>query len=101
MSLEKNEHQIIHDLMQDNKQLLIQNNDLLKKLNRRSIWTFWLKIVWFMFLIGLPFVFYYYVVEPYFDTLGSSFEVFRSGLQEIPGWKQFYEAAKGGGIGGQ
>ena len=45
-----------------------------------------------MFLIGLPFAVYFYVLEPYFEALGSSYETFNAGIQEIPGWKQFYEA---------
>ena len=46
-------------------------------------------------IIGIPFVFYYYVIEPYFSSLGSSFQTFQDGLQEVPGWKQFYEAVGG------
>jgi hypothetical protein len=93
---EHNEQQQLRQLVLENQRLLTENNQLLKMMNRRSIIGIWLRVVWAAFLIGLPFVLYFYVLEPYFDTLGSSFDTFRSGLQEVPGWKQFYEAVRGG-----
>jgi hypothetical protein len=77
-------------LMRENQRLLMQNNQLLHSLKRQAVWGFWLRIVWYTILIGAPFVLYYFVLEPYFTILGSSFETFQSGLNEIPGWKQFH-----------
>ncbi len=94
---DKDTQETLHELMLENQRLLKENHDLLEKINRRSIWSFWLKVIWFMILIGLPFVLYYYVIEPYFTSLGSSFQTFQTGLQEVPGWKQFYEAMRGSG----
>jgi len=96
-----NEHQQMKELMAENKRLLTENNDLLKKMYKTALWSFIFRIFWFFVLIGAPFIVYYYVVEPYFTSLGSSFEVFETGLQEVPGWKQFYEAMGGDEIGGQ
>ena len=96
MSPEKDENQLLRDLVLENQRLLTENNQLLRTLNRRSIWSFWVRVAWSLFLIGVPFILYYYIIEPYFESFGSSFETFQQGLQEIPGWKQFYEAAKGG-----
>ena len=87
--------------MLENKRLLSENNDLLKKMYRTAWWSMVLRIVWFLVLIGAPFLVYYYLVEPYFTSLGSSFETFENGLQEVPGWKQFYEAMGGGETGGE
>ena len=95
MNPEQNEHDQMKELLLENQRLLAENNKLLKKLRRNAIVSFWLRIVWFLLIIGLPFVFYYYVVEPYFTSLGSSFETFQEGLQEVPGWKQFYESIQG------
>ena len=97
---EKSEHQVIQDLLVENKRLLGENNELLKKIKRNSAITMWLRIVWFFIIIGLPFILYFYIVEPYFDALGSSFTTFQAGLQEIPGWKQFYQAVRGEGVDG-
>ena len=90
--LHKEEHQVLHELMLENQRLLTENNQLLKKLKKASVINFWFRIIWIAVLIGLPFLLYYYVIEPYFVSFGSSFETFVEGMQEIPGWKQYYEA---------
>ena len=95
---EQDSHQQIRQLLLENQRLLTENNQLLKKVHRNAVWTFWIRIIWICMIIGLPFVVYYFVVEPYFEALGSSFETFRAGLQEIPGWKQFYDAVQGQGV---
>lgn len=91
----------MQELIAENKRLLTENNELLKKMYRTAWWSFVLRIAWFFILIGAPFLVYYYIVEPYFTSLGSSFETFEAGLQEVPGWKQFYEAMGGDVAGGE
>ena len=98
---EKDEKQVLHELVLENQRLLIENNQLMHKINNRILWAFWIKILWFVVIIGIPFVLYYYVSETYFDSLGSSFEVFRDSVREIPGWKQFYETTSGESAGGE
>ncbi len=95
MNPEHKEHDQIREILLENQRLMAENNRLLKKLHRNATWTFWVRIAWFLFIIGLPFVLYFYVIQPYFSALGSSFETFQAGLQEIPGWKQFYESIQG------
>lgn len=75
-----------------NTELLEDNNRLLRKLHKYEVMGFWFRIVWYAILIGLPFALYFYVLEPYFTALGSSYETFYVGMQEIPGFKQFNEA---------
>jgi hypothetical protein len=101
MQPEKNGHEHITELLQQNQRLLAENNQLLKQLKRNATVTLWFRIIWFFIIIGLPFVLYYFIIEPYFEAMGSSFEVFRTGLQEIPGWKQFYDAVRGEGVTGE
>lgn len=98
---EDNEHQQIKDLLLENQRLLGENNELLKKIRRNAVWAFWMRLVWTLILLGVPFVLYYFVIEPYFDSLGSSFQTFQAGLQEVPGWKQFYEAMGAGSNSGE
>jgi len=74
-------------LLNKNSQLLEENNELLKKIHRNSLLSFWIRIIWYAVLIGLPFALYFYVLEPYFSALGSDYEVFKAGINEIPGLK--------------
>ena len=101
MNPEQTERAQMKELMVENKRLLSENNMLLHKMYRTAWWSMILRIFWFFMVIGAPFIVYYYIVEPYFTTLGSSFEVFETGLQEVPGWKQFYEAMGGDETGGE
>lgn len=87
---EKDEHQMLHELMLENQRLLAENNQLLRKIRKASVWSFWLRVVWTLIILGAPFLIYYYLLEPYFEAFGSSIEIFQNGLQEVPGWKQFY-----------
>ena len=70
-----------------NAKLLEENNKLLKKIHRNGVWAFWVRIVWYVVLIGLPFALYFYILEPYFEALGSNYEIFKAGVNEIPGLK--------------
>jgi hypothetical protein len=88
----------LEELMEKNSELLEENNDLLKKIHRNGLWAFWVRVVWYVVLLGLPFALYFYVLEPYFDALGSNYDVFRAGISEVPGLKQLTEwfASAGG-----
>jgi hypothetical protein len=81
----------IKHLLEKNTKLAEENQMLLKKLRRGALWGMWIRIIWYVMLIGLPFALYFYILEPYFTALGSSYEIFSAGMQEIPGWKQFTE----------
>ena len=64
-----------------------QNQALLKKLYRYSWAGFIMRIVWYALLVGLPFALYFYILEPYFKMFGGSYEQFREGVIELPGYK--------------
>ena len=101
MEINKSENQMLHEMAIENQKLLVENNQLLKKMHKASVISLWLRVIWFSIIIGIPFVLYFYIIEPYFTSLGSSFETFQDGLQEVPGWKQFYEAVGGEVDGGE
>jgi len=83
------EHESMRKLLEKNTAVLEENNKLLRKLHRNMVIGFWVRVFWYIVLIGLPFALYFYVLEPYFEMLGSSYQEFSEGIAEIPGWKQF------------
>ncbi len=85
------EHADLAELLKKNSELLEENNTLLKKMRRNGLWAFWIRVVWYAVIIGLPFALYFYVLEPYFTALGSNYDVFKAGINEVPGLKQLTE----------
>lgn len=81
------DHHELKRLLEENQELLKENNRLLRKLYRHNIIGFLFTFLWYGFLIGFPFLLYFYVIEPYFEAFGSNYEVFRAGINEIPGLK--------------
>lgn len=91
-------HKVLEEMIEKNSELLEENNRLLKKIHRNGLWAFWVRVAWYVVLIGLPFALYFYILEPYFTALGSNYEVFRAGINEVPGLRQLTEwitAARG------
>ncbi len=80
-------HSEMKAALDKNAELLEENNALLKKIHRNGLWGFWLRVIWYVVLIGLPFALYFYILEPYFTALGSNYEIFKTGINEIPGLK--------------
>ena len=83
-------------LLKQNAALLQENNELLKKIHRNAVWGFWVRIVWYTLLFGLPLLVYFYVLEPYFFAIGSSYENFIDGLNELPGFRGIDQLMNGG-----
>lgn len=88
----ENDQKTLQELILENQRLLTENNQLLKKIEKVNIWSFILRLVWFLILIGVPFFAYYYLIEPFIAADGSALESGMTWLQNIPGWKQFCSA---------
>ena len=76
------ENEDIKRLLTENLEVTKQNHALLAKMHRVHVWTFWLKFLWFIVIIGLPVVTFYYVLEPYMAKFGISTEQFQFLLKE-------------------
>ena len=76
----------LEETVQENKRLLEENNRLLKKINRSNTWAFWLRLLWMAVLLGAPFLLYYYLLAPYYESLDSAFKYFGVELPDIPNW---------------
>tara|TARA_B100000745_G_C19957327_1_gene323444 strand:- start:119 stop:457 length:339 start_codon:yes stop_codon:yes gene_type:complete len=79
------DHEMLQQLVEQNAELLEENNRILKKIHRNAAFSFWIRVVWYLFLIGFPFALYFYVLEPYFAAFGTSYDVFIEGLNQLPG----------------
>ena len=84
-SLEDNNE--TQNLLEENLALAKENNELLKKIHRWNVIGMSLKVFWVLLIIGFPFAIYFFIFEPYFTALGSDYEVFKTGINEVPGIK--------------
>jgi hypothetical protein len=61
-------------LAQENYRLNLENNEMLKKAERRYVRGIWWKVVWFIVLFVLPLLFLPYFFNSYLSTLGLAGE---------------------------
>lgn len=83
----RDEYEEMNRLLRENTELIKANNVLLRKMYRNDLIAFWVRVSWYALLIGLPFVAYFYFLEPYFKALGSDYQLFKQGILELPGLK--------------
>lgn len=60
----------ILSLTKQNHELLLANNLLLQKMDRRYIRGFWFKLLWFAILIGLPIILLPYIMSTVMGSMG-------------------------------
>lgn len=77
------EHQEIKNLLAENQRLLAENNALLKKMHRNSIFGFWLNIAWIFFFLVLPLLALYKFVMPLYGAYSSPQAGLESQLQNL------------------
>lgn len=87
MATEPQEYGDLKSAIAKNAKLLEENNKLLRKLYRNELWVFWLRLAWYVLILGMPFALYFYVLQPYFEALGANYDTFKAGIEEIPGLK--------------
>ena len=63
---------------------------------RHALWSFWVRMLWYTVMVGLPFIFYFYVLEPYVATFGSSYETFVNGMNVLPVLQDIEQLLQGG-----
>lgn len=61
----------LRGILLENQRLLAENNDMLKKQQTKNKRDFWLKVVWFFFIIVAPMILFYSYVVPMYSSLGS------------------------------
>ena len=67
--MNENQNERILALLEANEQLLQENNQLLRKSERREKWRVVGKVIWFAAIIGLPVWLYFQYLEPTLQSL--------------------------------
>ncbi len=61
----------IEKLLEENLKVVKENHELLEKMHRIHMYTFWVKFAWFLIILGMPVLMYYVVVQPYVQAFGG------------------------------
>jgi len=83
MEKQKEDRNLLN-LMEQNAELINQNNELLKKIYKMSIVGYVTRIIGYAILIGLPFILYFYFLEPVVEGFASQYELFKEGVGGLP-----------------
>ena len=75
-------HARIEKLLTENQALLIENNLMLKKQEKRAVRAFWLKAVWLAILIGLPIILLPYLMAMVMGSMGLPTAIGDSSMAE-------------------
>ena len=59
-------------LVLENQKLLVENNQLLKKMHRSAVRHFWFNIAWIAVFLGLPLLAFYKLAMPFYGSFESS-----------------------------
>ena len=78
-----NEHEELKALILENQQLLKENNQILIKMRRMAVWDFAIRSVLMALFLGLPFIAYFYIFEPYYNTLQGTLHSIQE-MSKIP-----------------
>lgn len=76
-------------LARENYRLALENNAILKKMEKRYVRGFWLKLVGFIIFFILPLLFIPYFINSYLSSLGMS-----SGMDSMFGTQDTSNAQK-------
>ncbi len=64
------EHEEIKRLLEENIKVAKENHVLLEKMHRMHVYSFWMKGLWFGIIVGIPFIAYYFILDPYLQAFG-------------------------------
>jgi hypothetical protein len=65
-------HPELKELMLETQRLVTENNELLKKLHRNSVRSFWFSIIWIVLFVVLPLIAVFKLAMPLYNSLGGS-----------------------------
>jgi len=81
-------------ILLENQRLLIENNELLRKMRRASVFSGIFKIVWFAVIVLIPIYIFYTYIQPNLSILEEKMELIEQLSGETPDIKAWYDSVK-------
>lgn len=80
IDMDANEKSALYKLVE----LTEENNKLLRKLYRGTLWHRWVTAIYWIIIIGFSLGAFYFV-QPYLDTLGVTYNTLKQKVEEVQG----------------
>lgn len=78
------EFEVLRRDLREQRLLIKENTRLLKKLYRQNVIGAFLKFLWLLAVVGVPFAFYMYYLKPYIGEVKGSYEEWKEGMENLP-----------------
>ncbi len=87
-------HEEIKKLLVENQRLLLENNQMLHKMRRSAFLGTIFKIVWFLFVLGVPVYLYFSYIKPNMGNLLEQYGALQEMFSDGSSLTDWYESMK-------
>ncbi len=87
-----NNHEEIKNLLVENQRLLIENNQLLRKMRKSAIIGFVFRIIYLVIFMGVPIFVYFNYIEPNLATIKTKLDNFEQLTAESDFFKKISDS---------
>lgn len=74
---------IIKKLLKENLRLTKENNTLLKKIRRAELFRMWMRFIFLLIVLGVPFLVYHYYLKDYLVELQDTYNGLQGGVENL------------------
>ncbi len=82
MDVEK-EIEELKELVLKNIEVTQETNRIVRKMRRGAIWSTFLRLVWWLVIVGATSASYYYIVQPQVDKIAKIYNMGQEGSQNV------------------
>ena len=73
----------VEELLRVNIRLTQENNKLLKKMRRDARFSFWMRILFFLFISGSAYYAYHFYLQEYINQLLNMYKELQTGVENV------------------
>ncbi len=90
-----NSHEEIKKLLVENQRLLLENNQMLHKMRKSAFLGTVFRIIWLLFILGLPLYLYFAYIKPNMGNLIEKYSELEEMTQNSSVLREWYDSLQG------
>ena len=83
------EYEELKKILKENTALVRENNQLLRKMNRRALYSAIFSVVYWVVIIGVPVYLYFNYAKPYLEEFQSIYQNAQAKMEGLPNMPDF------------